>query len=1280
MHKRILAIALVLAVLVGVAVFTAAAEGSRNQCVCGGKAAGKPGHTCQSVTFEPWTSTTSLPRSGNYYLTGNVTISNYLLPNGALNLDLNGYNITRKVTGTSTTQVFAIASNHSLSITDSTANPGTVSRDLSALTEDAQKSINNWGLLIIVNKGFTGSLNLYDGIYDSTGCYSYGGSVISNSSTAYPINIYGGTLRGGITTHNGTSGGAYGAVYSASNVNMYGGEITGATLISRPGVTEGSAGLYTSATLTIGGNAKIYGNHKKTAEDAAAEPNNVYVTANTKLVFSGTYTGTIGIVTAGCAPSQANGVKVASTSSANTAKAVIHLDDKPGYRAYNAGSIYQGQYRMQCECGGKAEGKPGHTCTDLEFIAWNHNNTIPTSGNWYLTTGVTYTAARRDVSNNTLRIDLNGKNLIRKVGAGTNACMFGMSGSAHIAFTDSTDTPGTVTRDLSAFGSTSCGNYGLITYIDKSCTNGSLTLYGGILETTGTSTTGSGSVIYNGSATTTVNIYGGEMKAGTANNGAIYSVGPVVLMGGKISGSTVINTASAAVDMSGGGRLTLGGNPVVTGNTLSSGTPANIKITNDKQLVIKGTFTGDVTITPFGALTVDAKIGTSEDAVLQGKVALEGYPDYSVRIAGTELVVGSGYGALVDAGMNTYYYDTLEEAVEHYEGGKAVIKLLDDAADARITITQETYIDLNGRDIGSVNVASGTLYLYDSQTDDFTIEDGRGYGKVGSVAREAKALPAGQLFKNGYMLIGENDGVSFHRLNITPTAVTLRATDIAANGAAVYYRSTFGGDEVIRANIKAFGIAMGAGQMPDFSPKTFTEHTDLAAWESGKLNAFCGTLLKDIMKLGETDDNNSKNAATQVYSQAYIELLDGTRILSDVGMISLQQILEGTETATGVDGLWVALDDVQKQAVTDMFNAFRAVMSQWKIPYIKNAITGEEIPFDDDGILKVLLIGHSLGLDSGYFFPEVYKESTGKDVVLGMLYHSGCRLNQHVGYINGNIKQYAYYEFDTRTDTNWRRADARITEDAALTFHPVEPSAANDTMINDGIIGVTMKDGITRADWDVVILQAGVFDAAGKQDDPQYAMNTTADIQTIRQYVLDNDIEKRSVPEFAWNITWASPSKNASFWDSTANYVNVYRRHNTNFYWQYGKDANDMYADIAAVYQTKVTAAGKWDYLMPSGTALHSAKSVMADELLYRDVIHSTDFGRLMFAYIWTCQLEGKTMDDFPEITSIYSQMRYNTADRRAGDYVLNNKEQAILRKAVDAALRNPLSLTDLSN
>ena len=1278
MRKRILSLALVLIALVCLMVVSASAAENRTQCVCGGKAAGKPGHTCENVEFQPWTSTTSLPKSGNYYLTGNVTITNYLLPNENLNIDLNGYNITRKVTSNTSSQVFAIAANYSLSITDSTANPGTISRDLSTMTEEAQKGITNWGLLIMINSGYTGSLNLYGGIFDSTGCYSYGGSIINNSSSTFPINIYGGLFKGGITTHNGSTGGTAGAILSSSNVTMYGGEITGSTLIQRPAGGVSGAGLRTSATLTIGGDAKIYGNYMKVdTEDAEAVANNVFVTSNTKIIFSGTYTGTIGLVTAGITTSSANGVKIASTSSANTTKATIHLDDKPDYRAYNAGSIYQGQVRIQCECGGKAEGKPGHTCQDIEFIAWNHGTSIPTSGNWWLATNVTYTATRRDVSNNTLRIDLNGKNLIRKPAAGTNACMFGMAGTSKIVFTDSTDTPGTVTRDLTDFGSTSCANYGLIVYIDKTATNSTLSLYGGILDSTGTSTTGAGSSIYNGSETTTVNIYGGEIKGGTAANGVVYSAGPVVLMGGKISGGVMTNVNSAAIDC---GTLTLGGNPIVTGNTLSNGTAANIRIGVGK-LTMKGTYTGDVTITPASALALDSVMGKSENAVIQGKLSLEGYSGYSLRIVGNDLVVDAGYKTLVDAGMNTLYYDSLQDAIDAYEGGKAVIKLLDHASDVEITITQDTYIDLNGYNLGGVDVTSGTLFLYDSQTDDFTVEDGRGYGKVMVADGDVKALPSGELFKNGYLMIRDEDdnSVSFHRLSVDTTGITLRATDIKKNGASVFYQSGFGGDEVIQANVKAFGIAMGAGKAPDFRANSFTRNEDMTQWESGKLNTFNGTMLKNIMKTSNSYSVNNKNASTQVYSQAYIELLDGTRILGGTYKLSLKEVMEGTATSSGIDTLWETLQEDQKTPVIDMFNSFQDVMGNWKIPYIKHEITGEEIPFDDDGILKVLLIGHSLGLDSGYFFPEVYKAATGKEVVVGMIYHSGCRLNQHVQYISANAKEYAYYEWDTRIDSNWRRADARTSDDAAMTFHAVEPSAANDSLITDGTIGVTMKDGITRADWDIVIMQAGVFDAAGKQDSASYPINTTADIKTIQQYVLNNDIEKRSVPEFGWNITWASPSSDASFWNSTDNYVNVYRNHNTNFYWQYGKDANDMYADIATVYKNGVTAAYDWDYLMPSGTALHNCKSVMADEDLYRDVIHTNDFGRLMAAYIWTCQIEGMTMNDISEIATIDSQLRYFPADRRAGDFKLNAGQEAILRKAVNAALANPLELTDLS-
>ena len=102
MKKRALSIFLVLAVLICVSVLTVSAAGeTRTQCECGGTAVGKYNHTCQTIDYEPWTSTTSLPASGNYYLTDNVTISNTLVISETLRLDLNGKNIVHKVTSAS---------------------------------------------------------------------------------------------------------------------------------------------------------------------------------------------------------------------------------------------------------------------------------------------------------------------------------------------------------------------------------------------------------------------------------------------------------------------------------------------------------------------------------------------------------------------------------------------------------------------------------------------------------------------------------------------------------------------------------------------------------------------------------------------------------------------------------------------------------------------------------------------------------------------------------------------------------------------------------------------------------------------------------------------------------------------------------------------------------------------------------------------------------------------------------------------------------------------------
>lgn len=1289
-------IALVIALLVCILVLPVSAEGTRNQCVCGGKAVGKFNHTCQNITYEPWPETDSLPSSGNYYLTDHVTISATKAITDTLNLDLNGFNITRIVTSTNGTQVFNLAGKGVLSVTDSTNTPGTITRDLSSLTESDKSSISNWGLIFLVSNDVdgsannaTGSLNLYDGIFDATWQYSGGGSVISNGALDCTLNIFGGQIKGGISG-NPSKGATVGAIYSMGNINMCGGSITGATLY-HSGAAAGAGGAAirmgvkagNARHLTLTGNPVIKNNFLSDGKES-----NIFV-RHGQLKLSGTFTGTayftpVDSYQAAVSTPAADGstsLIYTTLDNPDISGATIRVDNSKSWAASlntTQNRIYLIPARIQCECGGKAVGMTGHTCEEIVFLPWSTSTSLPASGNYYLTTNVTITARRAVTSNKALCLDLNGNTITAKPTTG-NTAVFGMpynpASSSRLTITDSTDTPGTVTRDLSTYtGSTPVSNYGLIVYMEG-C-SGDFTLYNGVLNPNGT-TTGDGSVIYNKNttyATGTVKIYGGEITGGTATNGAICSAGPVEIYGGNIHSNTVTNGSGSAIYLMNNGTLTVGGSAQITGNTLSDGTtPANIKATADK-LSMSGEFTGNISITPSGTLEIGTKLGTSVNAVINGMVTLEGYKDYGMKVSGTNLVVGSSFGALIDAGMNTYYYDTLLEAIEDYPGNRAVLKLLNDASDIEAIINDYAmYIDLNGNDIGSVDVQSGSLTVFDSQTDDFTIKDAEGYGKIMAINGNVSALQSGDLFKNGYLLIAEDSGTSFHRLSYDTTGVTLRATDIQQNGAAIFYESSFGGDEVVQANINAFGIAMGADKAPDFRDKSYTRITDMSLWKSGELNKFNGTMLKNIMKTSNTTDENAYNASVQIYSQAYVELTDGSRIMGGSYNLSLQQIMEGTATSTGVDGLWETLSDEQKQPVIDMFNTFQPVMSKWSIPYIKHEITGEEIPYEDDGILRVLLIGHSLGLDSGFFFPEVYKETTGKDVVLGMLYHSGCRLNQHVDYLEGNIKQYAYYEFDTRIDTTWRRADARTSETAALTFHTVYPGTGNDTLINNGTIGVTMKDGITRGDWDVVVMQAGVFEAANKNDSPStYQLNIANDIKTIQQYVLDNDTEKRSTPKFAWNITWSAPSVESGLLNSS------YNTHMTNFF---NSDPTKMYEAIADTFTTTIAPTYDWAYVMPSGTALHNGRTVLSDTILYRDTIHSSDFGRMMFAYVWTCMFEDMTMEDVDEITSIYSQIRYSASDRASGkDYVLTSNEQAILRASVDAALKNPLKITDCSN
>ena len=269
----------------------------RYQCACGGKAvAGEYGHTCEKVEFLPWNMDDCLPTGGNYYLTKDVvTAYQTEITSSTLRLDLNGHNITYRIpveegenaqAGTThSTRVLTISDNAKLYLTDSTANPGTISRDLSALTDAQKNKITNYGLLLYISG--TSEATMFGGILDSTGAVAGGGGCVAVFNSASTFTMYGGLMKGGQSSDGGV-------LFNRGSTCLYGGELTGGTTAGTtgyPGVHSLAEGSNPIGRLTIGGDVRIQNNLR-----ANGKPINVYA-ANPEESFhlKDTFTGTVGV-------------------------------------------------------------------------------------------------------------------------------------------------------------------------------------------------------------------------------------------------------------------------------------------------------------------------------------------------------------------------------------------------------------------------------------------------------------------------------------------------------------------------------------------------------------------------------------------------------------------------------------------------------------------------------------------------------------------------------------------------------------------------------------------------------------------------------------------------------------------------------------------------------------------------------------------------------------------------------------------------------------------------
>ena len=210
-------------------------------------------HFHDLVQFEEWTSTDSLPTAaGNYYLANDVTIpstsSTWTVPDGEINLCLNGHGIIYEKTSGS---VINVGSNSKLNIYDcdtTTSHSYTFDKKTKLATVGSGDQSFTGGYIT----GGKGS-EVYDG--------HLGGGAIVNEGT---LNIYGGTIIGNIAEKGG-------GIFNGGALTLAGGKImynAGLKITTSNKIENGDGGGVfnyqgTSAFTMTGGeisnNKSVYG-------------------------------------------------------------------------------------------------------------------------------------------------------------------------------------------------------------------------------------------------------------------------------------------------------------------------------------------------------------------------------------------------------------------------------------------------------------------------------------------------------------------------------------------------------------------------------------------------------------------------------------------------------------------------------------------------------------------------------------------------------------------------------------------------------------------------------------------------------------------------------------------------------------------------------------------------------------------------------------------------------------------------------------------------------------
>lgn len=434
-----------------------------------------------------WQQTDSLPdTSGSYYLTGDVTFASGQTLSNDVTLCVNGHSVTGDVTVTGS---FTLTDCGSGSVTGNV----TVYGGGSFTLEDCALSgkIENSGMLTVTDGTVTAA----------------GGIGVDNKGT-FTMN------SGTITAASGTG------VANNGTLTMNGGTVTGC-----------DKGIEGSGDITVSGKVKISGN-----------TNGNLILPDGKTVSVGTLdsTANIGITAEKQGELTAGGsIRLTSGGAAYTTR--FFADNAAAYAIFADGEDLVmrmlGEH-THCICGHPADGAENigdHTAhADVTFQPWTSGNSLPITGNYYLTQNVV--VDKTTVLTGTLC--LNGYTISAKDGG----CPVEVS-SGELNLTDCAAELGSVIAaedkaivvysTANIFNGVIRGGSGVGIYIGLYSAGARVAIYGGKITGSGT-----GAAVNSGE----IHMYGGEIsknsrgvQAGAINRENHSSSGLFYLHGGKIT-------------------------------------------------------------------------------------------------------------------------------------------------------------------------------------------------------------------------------------------------------------------------------------------------------------------------------------------------------------------------------------------------------------------------------------------------------------------------------------------------------------------------------------------------------------------------------------------------------------------------------------------------------------------------------------------------------------------------------------------------------------------------